>query len=316
MITRTELHIPRSPWSITHHSKILLLGSCFADNMGERLVYHGFDAKINPFGTTFNPISLAHIIDMIIGHASIDETKYVCTQGVWHHYHFHSRMASLDKKSLHDALERLLEEVRQFIAHADYLFITLGTSIAYKVIEGDDWVNNCHKQSSQSFSKNIISVSLGSQFLFESIERLLAINPNLRIGFTLSPVRHTKDGLQENAKSKARCLLMIDECVHKIEPNGAYFPAYEWMIDDLRDYRFYADDLIHPSDKALDFIWQRFGAHYMYAETLLTCQEINQIRMSLLHRPFNSDSEAHKAFLDKLRHRQKQVEGRFPHLRW
>jgi hypothetical protein len=253
---------------------------------------------------------------MLTGYKNIDETKYIETQGVWHHFHFHSRMAALSKSDLQALLTETLDELRLFIEDTDYLFITLGTSIAYQLADEEVWVNNCHKQPSQFFAKKDISVEIGTQCMQESLERLCVINPKLQIAFTLSPVRHIKDGLQENARSKARCLLMIDNLIHKLGSKSAYFPAYEWMIDDLRDYRYYADDLIHPSNKALQFIWERFSEHCMDPETLTICQEIGQIRASLLHRPFNTDTDAHVLFLEKLRARQRKIEERLHHIVW
>lgn len=264
----TKIPIPKADFEIEAGAKVLLLGSCFADEVGEKMVRGGFDALVNPFGTLYNPASIAASLLR-----SISEREYMAdgaelvhdeVQGVWHSWMHHSRFSSANKEELLQRLNATMMQVSDFLRKADVLIITLGTAIIYRMKETGMLVANCHKQPDALFDRQRLSacdITDQWQTLLQSLE---SINPKMKIIFTVSPIRHKRDGMHVNQISKGILLQAVDELVgHHIN----YFPAYEIMLDELRDYRFYADDMIHPSPLAVEYIWQRFQDTYFSNKT-------------------------------------------------
>ncbi len=278
MVLTTKIDIPKADFEVSSGQKILLLGSCFADEIGEKLVRGGFDAMVNPFGTLYNPASIA--VSLL---RSISEHEYTKTsaelihddiQDVWHSWMHHSKFSSPDKENLIEKLNATTMQVSDFLREADVLVITLGTAIVYRLKENGMLVANCHKQLDSLFDRQRLSAyDIVDQWSM-LLQLLASINPKLRIVFTVSPIRHKRDGLHINQISKGILLQAVDEIVATSRQHAyfgglgaSYFPAYEIMLDELRDYRFYADDMIHPSPLAVEYIWQRFQDTYFNNKT-------------------------------------------------
>ena len=293
---RTALHIPPSSIQISHQDDILLLGSCFSQNIGERLQKYKFNCISNPFGTIFNPISISKLISYVCKNQPVTEDALIFSQGVYVHPDFHSMLSDVNAQVTLEKINHALASTHRYIKECTHLFFTLGTAIAYKMNTTDQIVANCHKLPSSSFQKVDISISNGQEALEKMINQIKEINAKVHIIFTVSPVRHIKDGIVENTKSKARLLCMIDE-INRYDEGVSYFPAYDIMMDDLRDYRFYEADMIHPNAIAIDYIWEKFSGHYFTNETLTLNTQIHKIQSASHHRPFNPQSEQHQSFV-------------------
>jgi hypothetical protein len=297
---RTEIQIPAAANKLSLRSPILALGSCFADVMGARLQANKFQVLVNPFGVIYNPVSILKLVETAIQKKALAEELYWQHQGLWYHYDLHSEIAAPTLAGLTKTAQDILEKVAQFIDTADVLLLTLGTAFVYRFKETNTIVANCHKAPSGFFLKELVSVAEVTSALVSLHNTLKAARPGLHIILTLSPVRHIKDGIPENQVSKSVLRLACHEAVLQC-PQLTYFPAYECMLDDLRDYRFYKKDMLHPSEMAEDYIWEKFVAAYMDDEAKEFLKEWENISKALAHKPFHRKSEAHQAFLRKTR---------------
>jgi hypothetical protein len=293
---RTALQIAPTSIQISHQDSILLLGSCFSQNIGERLQKYKFNCISNPFGTIFNPISISKLVGYACKNQPVTEDELKFSQGVYVHPDFHSLLSDVNANLALEKINHSIESTHHYIKKCTHLFITLGTAIAYKMKTTGQIVANCHKLPASSFQKVDISINDGQEALEKMITQIREINLNVHIVFTVSPVRHIKDGIIENTKSKARLLCMIDEISRHVE-DVSYFPAYDIMMDDLRDYRFYEADMIHPNAIAIDYIWEKFSGHYFTNDTISLNKQIHKIQMASHHRPFNPQSEQHQSFI-------------------
>lgn len=266
MKLQTIVDIQKSSWLIGHESRVMLLGSCFADEVGNRFVRGGFDVMVNPFGTLYNPASIAA---MLLRCISLKECAEVFEDkdGVWHSWMHHSRFSAHSKEELLGNINSATEAASNFLHNADVLIVTFGTSIIYRLKESGMLVANCHKQADSCFVRErLSSYDIVDQWQMV-IQLLKSINPKLRIIFTVSPIRHKRDGYHVNNISKGILLQAVDALTAQGGEGVAYFPSYEIMLDELRDYRFYAEDMIHPSALATDYIWERFQDTYFSSIT-------------------------------------------------
>ena len=269
----TRIDIPESEWKMKTGAKVLLVGSCFADAIGEKMVRGGFEAMVNPFGTLYNPASIAASLLRSISEKeySADSAELIQSEsdGMWHSWMHHSSFSSLDVATLVERINGTTHCVADFLREADVLIVTMGTAIIYRLKETGMLVANCHKQLDSLFVRE----RLNSYDIVDQWEMLLqlleSVNPKLKVIFTVSPIRHKRDGYHVNQVSKGILLQGVDEIVNGKSSNSQcfYFPSYEIMMDELRDYRFYADDMIHPSEKAVEYIWQRFQDTYFDNKT-------------------------------------------------
>ncbi|KAF2519601.1 GSCFA domain-containing protein [Flavobacterium salilacus subsp. salilacus] len=313
---RTQIPIPKSNQPIDYNSQVVSLGSCFAVNMGEKLNYFKFRNTINPFGILFHPLAIEKFIGYALQQKQFTETDIFYHNERWHCYAAHSDLSNPDKNKLIDNLNTAVTNTGKALHEATHLIITLGTAWVYRHNQSGNVVANCHKVPQKEFSKELLSVTTIVQSLQNSMAMLREVNPNLQFIFTVSPVRHIKDGFTENQWSKANLISALHE-VLAITPSGAgglYFPSYEIMMDELRDYRFYASDMIHPNNVAIDYIWERFTESCIAPEAYNTMKEVDAIQKGLQHRPFNVDSEEHKAFLEKLNQRADKLKEQYPHI--
>ena len=293
---RTKITIPKSDNPIDYNSKIVSLGSCFAENMAEKLNYFKFQNTCNPFGIIFNPVSIEKIINKAISQELFTEEDILFHNERWHSFDVHSDWSNSNKEELIANLNVILKSTHQQISEATHIIITYGTSWVYRNIESKLIVANCHKVPQKQFSKEILSIETIENSIKNTISLIQKVNPKAKIIFTVSPVRHLKDGFVENQQSKAHLIAAI----HQILQSAAYFPSYEIMMDELRDYRFYAEDMIHPNQVAIDFIWERFLETTISEESHSIIKEVETIQKGLQHRPFNPNSESHQQFLSKL----------------
>ena len=240
----------------------------------------------------------------------------------WHCYEVHSARSTSSKEELLANLNQILYNTKKQLQEATHFIITYGTSWVYRDISTNKIVANCHKVSQKQFAKELLSIEIIKESIDKTIRLIQVINPDCHFIFTVSPVRHLKDGFVENQLSKAHLITAIHQIVNNrigVPPSGAegaYFPSYEIMMDELRDYRFYAQDMLHPSQIAIDYIWEQFLLTQITDEIYSTMNEVCNIQKGFLHRPFNPNSKSHEQFLSKLQDKIALVQKQFPQIQF
>lgn len=275
-----------------HHSdNVVLLGSCFSDNIGHKM--HGalINATINPMGTLYNPMSIASGVSRLIDCRPMAGQELFMQGGVWNSYDFHSRHSFPDKQVTLDRMNQRIDLGHKALEEAQLLTITLGTAIVYRLKATGEVVANCHKVPQHEFEHKMATVDAMVNELDKMLTRLHEFNPTLRIILTVSPIRHIADGLDVNSLSKASLRVAINDVMDRHSEYCDYFPAYEIMLDDLRDYRFYSNDMVHPSDVAVEYIWQAFQATYLDDHSALAVARCERIHKRLQHRPMSTNRE-------------------------
>jgi hypothetical protein len=316
MKLQTNIPIQKAPNNlIDYSSKILLLGSCFSENIGNQLSYYKFQANQNPFGILFHPKAIENLITRALNNKSYKEDELVFSNERWYCFDAHSSLSSANKTELLANLNLGLKQTKKYLETATHIVITLGTSWVYKHIETNNIVANCHKIPQKKFLKELLSVVEVSEILTRSVVLIKSINTAVNITFTVSPVRHLKDGFIENTRSKAHLISGIHALINS-KNNIQYFPSYEIIMDELRDYRFYEEDMIHPSKTAILYIWNIFVNTYFSEQSNTTMQEIETIQKGILHRPFNEKSEQHQQFLIKLEQKKENLLKKLPFLKF
>lgn len=304
---RTVLKMNRSSRKLVLGNAILTTGSCFADAMGQRFIKYKFKCQSNPFGAVYNPLSIHKTLFDAMNGISPEQTSFVESQERHVNYHYHSQWNASSAPELQLMLEEELNAVRSFLKNASMLIITYGTAWGYKHHSTNQIVANCHKQPGTMFTKSLLTVpEIVSSF--DSLHKALKeSNPSCKVIVTVSPVRHIKDTLELNCVSKA----VLRAATHQIAEQFSdveYFPAYEIMMDDLRDYRFYKSDMIHPTEDAEEYIWKSFAMKYFDDAALSFLQNWDEIVAALQHRPFHPASSAHQQFLRTLIARLKKLQ--------
>lgn len=307
----TKIPITKSQQPITYDSKIISLGSCFADNMGEKLAYFKFQNSTNPFGIIFNPIAIEKLINRAIHKIEFAEKDIFFYNEHWHCYEVHSELSNTSPELLLENLNKLLHHFRSELTEATHIILTYGTSWVYRLKTTNEVVANCHKVPQNQFDKEILSVEIIAQSIKNTINLIQEVNPNCNFIFTVSPVRHIKDGFIENQRSKAHLITAIHSSIFHL-PSSNYFPSYEIMMDELRDYRFYAEDMLHPNQTAIDYIWIKFFENYISENEFATMQQVCDIQKALYHKPFNPLSESHQKFLANLKEKIAQLQVKLP----
>jgi hypothetical protein len=312
------LHTPitKSTINIAHQKAILLLGSCFTENIGEKLMNSKFKVNSNPFGIIYNPISIAHSLTRIIKKQNYTEQDLSENNGKYFSFDHHGSFSSFNPT---DCLTKINNEItcaQQHLLETKTIVVTLGTAWVYETVENNKLVANCHKLPSKIFTKRLLTVDEILHEWTPIIEQLKNTCPTARrvnFIFTVSPVRHISDGLHENNISKSVLHLAIHELT-KNHTNCHYFGAYEMVIDELRDYRFYNQDMIHPTNQAIDYVWDKFAETYFNKETTLLNQRIEKLQQAVNHRPFNFESESHQKFIKEQMTQMQLLEKEFPFL--
>ncbi|PKV65862.1 GSCFA family protein [Polaribacter sp. Hel1_33_96] len=299
---------------INYDSNIFLLGSCFSENIGNKLNHFKFQSIQNPFGILFHPKAIETLITNAVNQKVYSSEDVFLQNEVWHSFDVHSSLSSENDKSLLKKINSAISVTNKKLKEASHIIITLGTSWVYRFIETDTIVANCHKIPQKKFLKELLTVDEITKSLSTILVLLKSINKNIHITFTVSPIRHLKDGFVENTQSKSNLISAIHTIL--VDTNVSYFPSYEIMMDELRDYRFYAEDMIHPNKTAINYIWEKFVDTRFSEESLPTMKEIEAIQKGILHRPFHEKSEQHQHFLEKIVKRKEKIKSQFPFIKF
>jgi len=304
---------PQKFSQIDYNSKVLLLGSCFSENIGAKFNYFKFQSAVNPLGILFHPLAIENLITRAINKDYYLDSDLYYNNEQWCCLDAHSKLNNTSKEDLLTELNIEIDNTHQQLQDATHIVITLGTSWVYRHIASDRIVANCHKLPQKAFLKELLSVAQITESLDAIVMLVRSVNPEVTFLFTVSPVRHLKDGFIENTRSKSHLLAGIHSL---IEPRKQlyYFPSYEIMMDELRDYRFYNADMLHPNEVAVDYIWEKFRTVWISEEASKTSELVGSIQAKTLHRPFNPNSEAHQKFLSKLQVEIDQLRSKYPNI--
>lgn len=311
---KLQTNIPleqQSKNQIDYNSDVLLVGSCFSENIGKKLDYFKFKNSQNPFGILFHPKAIETLISNAVeGEKYTDEDVFFHNEQ-WHCFDAHSKLSHTSKETLINQLTTQIDLANSILKKASHIVITLGTAWVYRDVKTNNIVANCHKVPQKQFKKELLSVGDIEHSLKNILSLIRSINYDASIIFTVSPIRHTKDGFIENTQSKAHLITAI----HQVISNQSfYFPSFEIMMDELRDYRFYKEDMIHPSQTAINYIWNRFKSVWISDESIKIMGDVEAVQRGLQHKPFNQNSEAHQQFLLKIEASIKRIQSQFPHM--
>ena len=310
MKLQTKIKIEPSKNQFGYEDKIALLGSCFAESIGSKLSYYKFQVTTNPFGIVFNPIALEQLVEDAILDKTYTEEDVFELNGIWKSFLAHSNLNALTRLKAVIGLQESQQQLRSLLQSSTQLFITLGTAWVYRHLGTNIVVANCHKVPQKEFVKELLSVDVITESLSKMRDLVKDFNPTINITFTVSPVRHIRDGIVENTRSKAHLIAAVHNIIDSNQVH--YFPAYELMMDELRDYRFYASDMLHPSEQAIEYIWKQFVEVHAFAKAKETLKKVASIQKRLAHKSFNPNSEAHQIFLNNLKIDIFTVQNRFP----
>ena len=295
---------------INYNSKLVLLGSCFSKNIGNKLTYFKFQTHQNPFGILFHPKAIENLITNAINKKEYVSKDLIFQDERWHSFDAHSNLSSSNQEILLKKLNSSVQATNKKLKKATHIIITLGTSWVYRSIETAAVVANCHKIPQKKFSKELLSIVEINKSLKTIISLLKSINKDINVLFTVSPIRHLKDGFIENTQSKSHLIAAIHNIVDC--KNVSYFPSYEIMMDELRDYRFYSEDMIHPNKIAINYIWEKFSETWFEENTGSIMKEIELIQKGMAHKPFDKNSEKHQNFLQNLESKKEKIRTQFP----
>lgn len=312
----TKIPITQNANPIDYNSKIVSFGSCFAENMGDKLCYYKFQTQVNPFGIIFNPFSIEKLIERVVLQRYFTKDDIFFFNERWHCYEVHSELSDADSEVFLSKLNQILSDTQKQLQQATHIIITYGTSWVYRHIETNAIVANCHKVPQKQFSKELLSIDSIQKSIQNTVSLIATLNPKCNFIFTVSPVRHLKDGFVENQVSKAHLIAAIYATTNTKQQTLNYFPSYEIMMDELRDYRFYADDMMHPSPMAIDYIWERFAATQIDASAITTMELVQTIQKGLAHRPFNPNSESHQKFEANLKEKIATLEAQYSFMKF
>lgn len=300
--------------TVSYDSSIVMLGSCFTDNIGSRLTNALFDCNANPCGTLYNPASIASTLLDILYERPYSEQDLFQHDGLWRSFSHHSRFSGPDKQQVLDSINTSLRGAVKSIASASSLIVTFGTAWIFRLADGNNVVANCHKMPSSMFKREMLSSTQIYGLWKKMLRELSARFPQLKVIFTVSPIRHLSDGAHANQLSKAALLEAIDRLVNEFPSQAVYFPAYEIMLDDLRDYRFYAADMVHPSEVAVDYIYDIFCRSFMTENVIADSKICESLNRRLSHRPIHGDIPDREAiirnFIDKYPHLSSVISSR------
>ncbi len=293
---RTRIPNITFPFRIHHQHKVLCSGSCFAKHMGKRLGQYQFNSLLNPFGILYNPISIAQGLETLLHDQPFPADQLFKHQELWHSFDHHGSFSGSDKEAVLQNINQQLNHGRAFLQQANRIILTLGTAYTFVNQTTGQVVANCHKLPATQFERRLLSVDACVSVLSKVLKSIKSITPDLEVIISVSPIRHIRDGLIQNQRSKASLLLAAAQLENDLE-YVHYFPAYEIVMDDLRDYRFYESDFIHPNSQAVDYIWNYFKDAFFEKETSKLILEINTIVQASRHRPFHVASAAHQDFI-------------------
>lgn len=310
---QTKIKIPRSAINISYHDSLMTLGSCFAENMGSKLSDAYFMVEVNPFGVLYNPVSIQNSVELLLQKEIFTAKDLFENRSLWQSFSHSSLFSDISAEGCLGKINSRFNNAKEFLKKANFLVITFGTAWVYEERKSGRVVSNCHKLPSSEFIRKRLTVDEIVSSYSGLITNLQTLFPDLQIVFSVSPIRHWKDGAHENNISKSTLLLAIDS-LQKEFSQVHYFPAYEIQLDELRDYRFYSADMLHTSEVAVDYIWERFSETYFSKETLSIKKQLEQLKADLQHRPMFPESEEYKAFMKSTKKRKEKILDEYPFL--
>ena len=310
---RTKINLPSFPFSIHHKHQILSIGSCFAENIGQRLTDLKFQSNLNPFGILYNPVSIATNLKRLLDNKPFLENELFENHGLWHSFAHHSQFSKTDKRATLADIQQQFDQAKTDLKKTNRLIITLGTAHVFEYEKTGEVVANCHKLPGKDFKRRRLTIEEIKEVFLPLLKKVKSQNADLQIIITISPIRHIRDGLLENQKSKAILQLAMAQICEELY-FVHYFPAYEIMMDDLRDYRFYEADMIHPNQVAIDYIWNHFQTAFFEDNTKNLNIKIKKIITASEHRPFQPNSPTHQDFLKQQLQKIKTLEKESPYL--
>ena len=309
MDLRTKVNIEASPFKISYNKGVMFIGSCFASSIGQQMELGRMPVLINPAGAVFNPVSVCNTLDNIVSGKEFVKDDLFFFNDTWFSFYHYTDFSSDDPNLVLEKINKRAMESFAFLSNATFVFITLGTARVYKLKETGVIVSNCHKLPSSYFENSLLTVDYIVKLFSDQLDRLHSLFPKLKVVFTISPVRHWKDGAHGNQVSKSVLFLAVEELLkHSVSPG--YFPAYELLMDELRDYRFYDDDMLHPSELAKKYIWEAFSGSYIEKETMNIYSEVTKITKACKHR-FNTESRSKKReFAERMQRQISEIEAK------
>lgn len=308
-----DITIKTPSQKITYSNKIFLIGSCFTGHIGKRLEELKFPVLQNPNGILFDPVSVSKSLVSYIDQKQYEKADLFYLNELWQSWNHHSMFSGINAEQVVNNINLSQQKAHKYLHQANWLIITLGSSFSYMLSQNQQPVANCHRAPAQWFKKHLLAIEETMLSLEKTIEKLLVFNPSLQIIFTISPVRHIRDGIVENNRSKARLIEVVHQLVEKYS-HIHYFPAYELVIDILRDYRFYDIDLVHPNYAATEFVFEKFVQTFIPSDTQTVMEEIKSIVTAYKHKPFQAETELHKTFLRNILEKVKILQEKQPQI--
>ncbi|MGL4364280.1 MAG: GSCFA domain-containing protein [Bacteroidales bacterium] len=311
----TSVHISKLKSQIGYEQKSFFIGSCFADSIAERMQYHKFAVSCNPFGVLYNPVSLLNALKMMGKKRTLREDELRFQDGLWFSYTHHSKFSYGDKTACLQRINQSIHQGAWGLRTADFLIITLGSAQVYRLKNTGEVVANCHKTSNTQFETHLMSVAQVQEALEAIMQIAKNVNPSIKMIFTVSPIRYSLADMHQSQLSKATLLLGLQKAMQN-QNNCSYFPAYEIMLDELRDYRFYKSDLRHPNKTAVEYIWQKFMEFAISPDTKKIMQKVAALIAVKQHRPFNANGSGYAALLNKQLKALEDLANTYPHIDW
>ena len=314
MIFFSQIELSKSFIDITYHDLIMVFGSCFAENMGKKFIENKFQIDVNPFGIIYNPESIIRSIKRLHENKTYNSEELFFHEGLFHSFDHHSSFSDISRKACLQKINEQLTLSSCNLRKTSRLFVTFGTAYIYRLKETGQVVNNCHKLPAKLFTRERLSVKQIVENWEESLAGLFEMNKDIVLIATVSPVRYWQDGVHENQLSKSILLLAIEQLQQSFPGRIVYFPAYELLLDELRDYRFYAEDLFHPSDSTIQYIWERMVDTYMNSLTQQLIKDVNQVKKALNHVPMNRQNKLYKQFISQTLLKIEQINAKMPYI--
>jgi hypothetical protein len=312
---QTLVEIPKYRWQTGYSQKCIFMGSCFTENIGTRMEKLKYDVDINPFGILYNPFSVSNGLRILLQQKEFKSEDLIFANDLWHSFSHHGRFSSADENEALEQINSRIKSSADFLKNAGFLFITFGTAWIYKFKKTGQLVSNCHKIPAKEFERVRLNVDEIVDEYRDLLTEIRKVNPLIKVVFTVSPIRHWKDGAIENQRSKAVLLLTIDKLINEFGDDFcAYFPAYEIVMDELRDYRFYAEDMIHISDVAVEHIWEKFQLALIDKESQQVAAQVQKIIKAASHKPIHKNTPEYNQFLLQMKKQIADLETKYKHL--